>query len=151
MKTLFTLLLIIVSTCTAFAQSTTFNLKDLVKFKVSITDGSESLSEKTMQKMASEIKLKLITLGLKFVDEENVPNLVIETSIIRSSMAAHRVLVQLYLEEQVSTTRKTNVKTQAITYYDKKFFQSSTVGTDIYSVVMDDLLVKLIDQLMEAK
>lgn len=127
------------------------NLQELTKFNVMILDRAEGLGEKRVNKLSAEIKGKLIGLGLKYSEDESAPVIVIETSVILSKFAAHRALVQLYLLEHVSISRKSSVKALARTYNDQKFFETQSLGADTYNAVMDELIVNFINKLLESK
>jgi hypothetical protein len=150
MKKAFFLVIVLFSTYSLFAQVDE-RVKDLSKFNIVIQDNAECLNSTRLNKLISEIKVKLISLGLKFSEDESAATFVVETNIILSKFSDHRVHVQFYILENATVHRKSVVTTMARTYHDQKFFVSSQVGTDVYNVVMDEMVVRLVDLIISSR
>ncbi len=149
-KLLLTAIFLIFFFFKSFSQS--FNLKDLEDLSVQIKDNTQLFSNTTSQKLLTEIKLHLISAGLKITtDEKSKAKMVVAIDYIKSTFAEQRMLVQLYIIENVIAERPKKIKTQALTYFNYSLFKAQNVGNSVYSVVMDSLLIKFIDDYLAQK
>jgi len=131
----------------SYSQSQYFNLKNLNSLSVNVQDNTHLLSNTTTQKILSNIKLKLMSAGIKIGSlEKSEAHMVIKVDYIRSNFASQRMFVQLDIYEHVSTNRKGDVKTSAITYNDYSLFRSTEPNTGIYNDIMNHLFVNFINK-----
>lgn len=138
-------LALILSPSINFAQISDFNLSKLNKVNVVIM-GNDWLSSTIQQKLETEIKLKLMSAGIKIVSvEESKAVLIIKCDAIKSNFAEHRILVVLAVTEKVKTERESSPETQAFTYFDHSFYTSKDIEGSIYNTVMDQMIIKFIE------
>ena len=136
----------------SFSQSQPYNLKNLNNVSVEIQDTDQLLSTTTSQKLLTEIKLHLMSAGIKVVSsEESNAQMIVKINYIRSAFAEQRILVQLDVYEVVTTKRSGNITTEAITYNDFSLFKATKPENDIYDVTMDKLLIKFINDYINQK
>ena len=148
---IFSLILFISINNNIFAQANKYNLKKVDNVYVQI-DSKELLSGKIAQKLETEIKLKLMSAGIKIVPlEEAKAILKISCNAIESNFAPHRIIAMLTLHEKVITERETKPETYAITYFDYSFFTSKNIENAVYDKVMDVMLIKFIEEYLSAK
>lgn len=147
-KCFITLLTIILITQNyVFSQTLNNNLRNLDKMSIQIVDEEALLSDKISQKLTTEIKLKLMSAGIKVLSaDEASARMAVTINAIKSKFAAHRILVIMNIEEEVITQRKNSVKTNAITYYDYAFFASEKIEQAVYDKIMDTMIIKFIEK-----
>lgn len=151
-RILFPIILIMFFAGYSFSQSQSFNLKNLDSVSVEIQDTDHLLSSATSQKLLAEIKLHLISAGIKVVNfDESKAQMIIKINYIRSALAGDRVLVQLNIYEKVTTERTDKIKTEAITYNDFSLFKTERTEKGVYAEVMDKLLINFINSYINQK
>lgn len=149
MKTLnYLLFFLLVLNIPTFSQTDLFNLKNLDSLSIRFDDGGDLLSSTIKQKMITETKLKLKSAGIKTVQDNSRNYFTIRVRAIISNFAAHRILLQILISENVQTFRKDSIKTNAYTYYDESFFKSKNIGDAVYSEYMDKLLIRFIERFL---
>ena len=135
-----------------FSQSEPYNLKNLNDVSVEIQDNANLLSSTISQKLLAEIKLHLISAGIKVVSSDaSSAQLAIKIDYIRSAFAEQRVLAQFDIYEKVVTERVGKIETEAITYNDYSLFKAQNVSKEVYGVVMDKLLIRFINDYISQK
>lgn len=145
------LLFVILITTNNSAQITDYNLKNLDNVNVQIMDNG-LLSRKVSQKLETEIKLKLMSAGIKVVSEEEAKAiLLIECDAIESNFAEHRLITMLSVSEKVITEREKKPETEALTYFDYSFYTSKDIEGATYDKVMDVMLIKFIELYLSTK
>jgi hypothetical protein len=129
-----------------------FNLKNLDNLSVEISDEQGLLSGKIYQKLITELKLKLMSSGIKVTspDEASAKMFVI-VNAIKSNFAEHRILVQLNIYENVITQRLSSVKSGAITFSDYSFFVDKVIEQAVYDKVMDTMIINFIENYLSQK
>src|SRR5690606_3191292 len=136
----FTLLfcsVLIALTNNSLAQITDYNLEKLNNVNVQIMDNG-LLSSKISQKLETEIKLKLMSAGIKVVPESEAKAIMlIECDAIESNFAEHRIITMLSISEKVITEREKKPETEALTYFDYSFYTSKDIEAATYDKVMD--------------
>lgn len=130
-----------------FAQDSKFNLKNLNNMTVDLHDSQGLLSPNIQQKIITEIKLKLMSSGVKVTSHENASaTLKIVVNAIKSNFAEHRILVQFKLLEEVITKRLDSIQTSAITYSDIQLFADKDAQSGIYNKIMDNMIIAFIEK-----
>lgn len=143
---LFSLFLLISFLNLSYTQTLDFNLKNLDNVSVEVRDDQGLLSETIYQKIITEVKLKLISSGMKVTaPDEAVSHLYIIVHAIKSNLAEHRILVLLNIYENVTANRVVATKTDAITYSDYSFFTSKNIEQAIYDKVMDVIIINFLE------
>lgn len=132
------------------AQITDYNLKKLNYVNVQIM-ANGIFSRQAEQKIETEIKLKLMSAGIKVVSEEEAKaTLFIECDYIKSNLAEHRIITMLSVSEKVITERDKKPETEALTYFDYQFYTSKNIEVAAYDKVMDVMLIKFIENYLSA-
>lgn len=133
------------------AQITDYNLEKLDNVNVQIMDNG-LLSSKTSQKLETEIKLKLMSAGIKVVSEEEAKAiLLVECDAIESNFAEHRIITMLSLSEKVITEREKKPETEALTYFNYSFYTSKNIERATYDRVMDVMIISFIEKYLSTK
>lgn len=142
--TVFCLLLLVLTNHTN-AQITDYNLEKLNNVNVQIMENG-LLSRKISQKLETEIKLKLMSAGIKVVPEEEAKAIMlIECNAIESNFAEHRIITMLSVSEKVITEREKKPVTEALTYFDYYFYTSKDIEGATYDKVMDVMIIKFLE------
>lgn len=138
-------LLLLVLTFKSNAQITDYNLEKLNNVNVQVM-GNGLLSKKISQKLETEIKLKLMSAGIKVVPEEEAKAIMlIECDAIESNFAEHRIITMLSVSEKVITEREKKPETEALTYFDYSFYTSKDIEGATYDKVMDVMIIKFLE------
>lgn len=136
----------------SYSQNNNFNLKNIDNLSVEIKDEQDLLSNKIYQKLVTEIKLKLMSAGIKVTSpEEASAEMLLIINAIKSNFAEHRILVQLNIYENVITQREHSIQTNAITYNDYSFFLGKIIDQSVYDKVMDTMLINFIENYLSQK
>jgi hypothetical protein len=154
MKTRLVLFIILISAVfyNSSAQNTTFNLKNIDNLAIEVIDGRDLLSDRVQQKLTTELKIKLMSAGIKVTTRENATALLqIDVTVIKSSFAEHRILVKFNIYEDVITKRLDSTRTAAITYSDIQFFADKEIESGIYNKVMDSMILTFIERYLSSK
>lgn len=148
---LFSLFITILFSINNSAQIADYNLKNLDNLNVQIMENG-LLSRKVSQKLETEIKLKLMSAGIKVVSEEEAKAvLLVECNAIESKFAEHRVLTMLSLSEKVITEREKKPETEALTYFDYSFYTTKNIESAVYDKVMDVMIISFIEKYLSTK
>lgn len=149
----FTLLfcsVLVALTNNSLAQITDYNLEKLNNVNVQIMDNG-LLSRKVSQKLETEIKLKLMSAGIKVVPESEAKAIMlIECDAIESNFAEHRIITMLSISEKVITEREKNPETEALTYFDYSFYTSKDIEGATYDKVMDVMIIKFLESYLSS-
>lgn len=148
MKSLVTaiVLMVIFFYNSSFSQTSEYTLKNLNNIFVQVNDNG-LLSERIHQKLGTEIKLKLMSAGIKVVSLElSKAILEVYCDAIESSFAEHRIIVMLRIREDVTTPREDQQVSQALTYFDYSFFTSKDYDNSIFNQVMDKMIIEFIEK-----
>lgn len=114
---------------------------------VEIIDNERILSDKIHQKLITEIKLKLMSSGMKVTSpDESHAKMFLIVDAIKSNFAAHRIIIQLNVYENVITQRLDSIQTVAATYSDYSFFINNIIEQAVYDEVMDVMIIKFIEK-----
>jgi len=133
------------------AQITDYNLEKLDNVNVQIMDNG-LLSRKISQKLETEIKLRLMSAGIKVVSEEEAKAiLLVECNAIESNFAEHRIITMLSVSEKVITEREKKPETEALTYFDYTFYTSKNIEEATYDKVMDVMIISFIEKYLSTK
>lgn len=133
------------------AQITDYNLEKLDNVNVQIMDNG-LLSRKISQKLETEIKLKLMSAGIKVVPEEEAKAIMlIECDAIESNFAEHRIITMISVSEKVITARENKPETEALTYFDYSFYTSKNIEVATYDKVMDVMIISFIEKYLSTK
>ncbi len=129
------------------AQNNIFNLKNIDNVSVHFVDKTNELSSTFKQKIVTETKIKLKSLGINLANTKDSlsTKFTIRCDVIKSNFASHRILLEIMIFEDVTTSRNENIRTKAITYFDRKFFKGKNMEATVYSIYMDKMIVNFIE------
>lgn len=145
------LFIVVLYASNSTAQITDYNLKNLDNVNVQIMDNG-LLSRKVSQKLETEIKLKLMSAGIKVVSEEEAKAiLLVECDAIESNFAEHRIITMLSVTEKVITARENKPETEALTYFDYSFYTSKNIEAATYDKIMDVMIISFIENYLSTK
>lgn len=151
MRKLAVLIIIVLSFPTMFAQGLDYNLKGLTGVYVYLSDNQGVLNGALSQKLISDVRLKLLSAGVKTTDQES-PVITFKVSYIKSALADQRILTEIFLQEDVKVLRgKDEILTGARTYTERYFFTSplAEMESAVYNSFIDNLFVHFIDQYLK--
>jgi hypothetical protein len=136
----------------SFSQTLDFNLKNLDNINVQVRDEQGLLSRTINDKIKTEVKLKLMSSGMNVSNKDEAQaNLNIIVHAIESNFAEHRILVLLTINENVTTKRSGSIQTDAITYSDYSFFKNKMIEESVYNKIMDEMIIKFIENYLGQK
>jgi len=136
-----------------WGQFAAFNLKGLTDISVRISDEQNILTTVQKDKLISDIKLKLLSAGVKISSKEK-SILMFNVSYVKSTLEDPRILTQVFLIERVKVLReKELVPSAAITFTESKFFtaQFNSVQNSVIDSFTDELFVHFLDNYLKDK
>jgi hypothetical protein len=144
-----TLVLVLSFFCvyTLNAQIKNYNLKNLDNISVEVYPEQGLIDSETHQKIVTEIKLNLMSAGIKVLPpEESSAKLIINVEVIPSKISEHRIFIRFNIYENVSVDREKRITTTAITYNDNLFFTDRDISQSVCDKVLDVMIIKFIEQ-----
>lgn len=143
MRTIAAILLL----CTSLSAQT-FNLSGLESLKVEIHDDYSVLTPAIKQKLLTETKIRLKSIGIDLDDKAPRGSLQIEIILNASTaFASPRVNISLNVIEKVQTFRKDFIRTEALTYHNSSLgeYDKQNISLEVYSFYYDKLLLEFIE------
>lgn len=151
MKKLAVLIVLLLS-LNALAQSPEYNLANLKSVKLQIFDPSQALDSGTSRKLISEIRIKLTSLGIDVKEDNHTAALQFKIDLgVYGILTNPDVLLRLELLEKVSTFRSAMTRTEAKTYSGIQFqtIPKQELNEKCYSILMDKLFLPFLDKWIE--
>jgi|GEM_PF-1688431 len=132
------------------AQVKNYNLKYLDNISVEVYPEQGLIDSETHQRIVTEIKLALMSAGIKVVTpDEASARLIINVDVIPSKISEHRIYISFNVYENVSADREKRVTTTAITYNDNQFFTDRNISQAVFDKIRSVMLIKFIEQFIE--
>ena len=138
--------------CSLFAQTSKFNLSGLKSMRIEIADDYNALNKQTQQRLISECKYKLTSVGVRVDENKPIATLLLRIEVNKSTgFPDPRVLLSLETREKVQTFRDQNIRTEVISYYNSALLtvQAAALNETVYNFFIDKLFLEFINQWIE--
>lgn len=143
------LLLILVVSYQIYSQPINYNLAGLKSVKLEMFDPGKIMNVQTSQRLLSECKVKLASLGIEVKETNAIAALQFKVDAGAFGLLTNpEVLLRIELLEKVQTFREKNPRSEAKTYVGilLQTIQKQKLNEDCYSLLMDKLFLEFIDQ-----